>query len=69
MKKRLMSLALCGLFLLAGCQSQAVQEEIWELEQDPAIDAILWLGGAGSTGYGSLARVLSGQVNHLVAPN
>lgn len=37
MKKRLMSLALCGLFLLAGCQNQAVQEEIWELEQDDVI--------------------------------
>ena len=37
MKKRWMSLALCGLFLLAGCQNQAVQEEIWELEQDDVI--------------------------------
>ena len=33
------------------------------LEDDPDIDAILWLGGAGSTGYASLGRILSGQVN------
>ena len=37
--------------------------EVSELENDPGVDAIVWLGGAGSTGYGSLARVLSGQVN------
>lgn len=37
--------------------------EITRLEDDPAIDAIIWLGGAGSTGYESLGRILSGQVN------
>lgn len=37
--------------------------EVRELELDDGIDAILWLGGAGSTGYASLARVLSGAVN------
>ncbi|WP_294553176.1 glycoside hydrolase family 3 C-terminal domain-containing protein [uncultured Pseudoflavonifractor sp.] len=56
-------------FAKASCEGVVVvlasssPMEIWELEQDPAIDAILWLGGAGSTGYGSLARVLSGRVN------
>ena len=34
MKQGLLSLALCGLFLLTACQSEAVQEEIWELEAE-----------------------------------
>lgn len=33
MKRRLLSLILCGLMLLGGCGRQAVQEEIWELEE------------------------------------
>ena len=33
MNHRVLSLALCGLALLAGCQAPAVQEEIWELEE------------------------------------
>ena len=37
--------------------------EVTQLEDNPAIDAIIWLGGAGSTGYESLGRILSGQVN------
>lgn len=32
-KQRALSLALCALALLTGCQSDAVQEEIWELEE------------------------------------
>lgn len=37
MKERVLSLALCGLCLLNGCQAgEAVQEEIWELEEENA---------------------------------
>lgn len=36
MKQRILSLALCGLFLLTGCQNETVQEEIWELEETDA---------------------------------
>lgn len=36
MKQRVLSLALCGLLLLTGCQNQTVQEEIWELEAEDA---------------------------------
>ena len=37
MKERVLSLALCGLCLLSGCQAgEAVQEEIWELEEENA---------------------------------
>lgn len=32
------------------------------LEDDPGVSAILWLGGAGSTGYLSLGDVLTGDV-------
>ncbi len=32
-KQRALSLARCALALLTGCQSDAVQEEIWELEE------------------------------------
>ncbi len=37
--------------------------EIALLEDDPGISAILWLGGAGSTGYLSLGDILIGSVN------
>ncbi len=37
MKQRLIPLALCGLMLLAGCRRTAVQEEIWELEQENVV--------------------------------
>ena len=37
MKRRLVSLGLCGLMLLTGCQRTAVQEEIWELEQENVV--------------------------------
>lgn len=37
--------------------------EITTLEDDPGVSAILWVGGAGSTGYLSLADILVGRVN------
>lgn len=37
--------------------------EIACLEDDPAISAVLWIGGTGSTGYASLAQILVGNVN------
>lgn len=37
MKQRMVSLALCGLVLLTGCQRSTVQEEIWELEQENVV--------------------------------
>ena len=55
-------------FAKAHCESVIVvlasssPMEVTQLEDDPAIDAIIWLGGAGSTGYESLGRILSGQV-------
>lgn len=36
--------------------------EIAELEDDPGIGAIVWMGNAGSTGYHSLGKVLNGEV-------
>lgn len=33
------------------------------LEDDPGVSAIVWLGGAGSTGYLSLGDILTGRVN------
>ena len=56
-------------FAKAHCESVIVvlatssPMEVAQLEDDLAIDAIIWLGGAGSTGYESLGRILSGQVN------
>ena len=56
-------------FAKAHCESVIVvlasssPMEVTQLEDDPSIDAIIWLGGAGSTGYESLGRILSGQVN------
>lgn len=37
--------------------------EVSALEDDPGVSAILWLGGAGSTGFLSLGDVLTGRVN------
>lgn len=37
--------------------------EIAELEDDSGIDAIVWLGGAGCSGYASLGAILTGAVN------
>lgn len=43
------------------CSASAMQ--IPELAEDERISAIVWIGGAGSTGYASLAGILTGQVN------
>ncbi len=37
--------------------------ELASLEDDAGISAVLWQGGAGSTGYQSIADILSGLVN------
>lgn len=37
--------------------------EIAELQNDADIDAILWIGLPGSTGYRALAQILAGEVN------
>lgn len=37
--------------------------EIPELADDPRVNALLWIGGAGSTGYASAADILCGDVN------
>lgn len=37
--------------------------EIVELQRDASIDAILWIGLPGSTGYRALAQILCGEVN------
>ena len=48
-----------GTVVILSC-STAMQ--IPELEDDPGIDAILWIGGAGYTGYASLGKILIGEV-------
>lgn len=48
-----------GVAVILSC-STAMQ--IPELEDDPGISAIVWMGGAGYTGYASLAKILAGQV-------
>lgn len=37
--------------------------ELGELESDDGVDAILWVGGPGSTGFDSLGDILAGKVN------
>lgn len=37
--------------------------EIGNLEDDPAIDGIAWIGGPGAMGYKTLAKIISGEVN------
>lgn len=37
--------------------------ELADLQDDPGVNAILWQGGAGSTGYASIADILCGRVN------
>ena len=37
--------------------------EVAVLEDDPGVSAIIWLGGAGSTGYVSAGNILTGKVN------
>ena len=43
--------------------SSASPMELGVLEDDPGIRAVLWQGGAGSTGYASIADILAGAVN------
>lgn len=50
----------CESVVVVICSSSAM--ELAALEDDPDVDAILWLGGAGSTGYVSLAAILRGAV-------
>lgn len=37
--------------------------EIGNLKDDPAINAMLWIGRPGSTGIAGLAKILSGEIN------
>lgn len=37
--------------------------QVDELEKDADIDAILWVGGPGQTGFNALGKVLSGEIN------
>ena len=37
--------------------------ELGELEADAGVDAILWVGGPGSTGFDALGNILAGEVN------
>ena len=50
----------CDGVVVAICSASAM--ELAALEDDPGINAVLWLGGAGSTGYASLADILCGAV-------
>ena len=37
--------------------------ELGVLENDPEVDAVLWVGGPGSTGFNALGDILAGKVN------
>ncbi len=37
--------------------------ELGEIEDDPSIDSILWIGTTGGTGINALGRILNGEVN------
>ena len=62
-EKALLALAKenCSAVVAVICSASPM--ELACLEDDPAIRAVLWQGGAGSTGYGSVARILAGDVN------
>ena len=49
----------CESVVVVICSSSAM--ELAALEDDPDVDALLWLGGAGSTGYVALAAILRGE--------
>lgn len=51
----------CRNVIVALCCSSAMQ--VPELAADERVSAILWMGGAGSTGYDSLASILIGEIN------
>lgn len=62
-EKRILMLAKQYSSAVVVVVSSASPMELGELEDDPEIRAILWQGGAGSTGYSSIANILSGRVN------
>lgn len=37
--------------------------ELGPLEDDPEVDAILWIGAPGQTGFNAVGKILSGEVN------
>ena len=41
----------------------ATTMEIGELEDDPGIDSILWIGTTGGTGINALGKILNGEIN------
>lgn len=51
----------CSAVVVVLASPSPMEAAVWE--DDPGVSAILWLGGAGSTGYLSLGDVLSGRVN------
>lgn len=48
-----------GVVVVLACSAPM---ELTELEDDENVDAILWIGGAGATGYASLGSILAGDV-------
>ena len=52
--------ACAAVVVVLACPSP-MEVSVWE--DDPGVSAILWLGGAGSTGYLSLGDILTGRVN------
>lgn len=51
----------CGAAVVVLASPAPMEVAVWE--DDPGVSAILWLGGAGSTGYLSLGDILTGRVN------
>ncbi len=51
----------CEGVVVVLCSASAMQ--VPEIAADDRISAVLWVGGAGSTGYASLADILAGNVN------
>ena len=51
----------CAAVVVVLASPSPMEVSVWE--DDPGVSAILWLGGAGSTGYLSLGDVLAGRVN------
>ncbi len=51
----------CAAVVVVLASPSPMETAAWE--DDPGVSAILWLGGAGSTGYLSLGDILTGRVN------
>lgn len=51
----------CSATVVILCSATSI--EIGELKSDEGINAIIWQGGAGSSGYASIADILCGRVN------